>query len=113
MKDHTIERHKLRKLYKRGGQMLKQRRKFLGLTQKQLAERVSLDPYTLVDQLESGIGRIEPYQYREWADALELPLQKFVAEVLRHVDPIAHELFVPKDRSAAKQMPAGSRCHSG
>ena len=85
----------LRRLRRRGGHLLRQRRNFLGLTQQQLAERVDLEPYTIVDQLESGIGRIEPYEYQKWADALELPLRKFVAEVLRHVDPIAHELLVP------------------
>jgi transcriptional regulator with XRE-family HTH domain len=100
LKDYAIDRQKLRKLRRRGGHLLRQRRNYLGLTQQQLAERVDLEPYTLLDQLESGIGRIEPYQYQQWADALELPLQKFVAEVLRHVDPVAHELLVSPERQA-------------
>jgi transcriptional regulator with XRE-family HTH domain len=98
---HAIDRQKLKKLRRRGGHLLRQRRNFLGLTQQQLAERVDLEPYTLVDQLESGIGRIEPYEYQKWAEALELPLHKLVAEVLRHVDPIAHELLVPPERQAS------------
>ena len=67
---------------------------FLGLTQQELAERVGLDTYTIVSQLESGIGRIEPYQYEQWAQALELPILKLVARVLEHTDPVAHRLFV-------------------
>ena len=89
----TIDRHTLRMLRRRGGYLLRQRRVFLGLTQRELAERVSLDIYTIVSQLESGIGRIEPYQYEQWAH-LELPISRLVARVLEYTDPVAHRLFV-------------------
>jgi transcriptional regulator with XRE-family HTH domain len=81
-------------LRQRGGDLLRQRRLFLGLTQQKLAERVGLDCYTIVAQLESGIGRIEPYQYEQWAQALEVPISRLVARVLEHADPTAHRLFV-------------------
>ena len=90
----AIDRHTLRILRQRGGDLLRQRRVFLGLTQQELAERVGLDSYTIVAQLESGIGRIEPYQYEQWARALELPISRLVARVLEHTDPVAHRLFV-------------------
>jgi transcriptional regulator with XRE-family HTH domain len=96
----AVDREKLRQLRREGGILLKRRRELLGKTQKHIAERVGLEPYTIVDQLEQGIGRIEPYQYTQWAEALELPLRRLVAEVLRHMDPFAHELFVPQDLNA-------------
>lgn len=96
MNNFAADREKLRQLRREGGLLLKRRRELLGLSQKQLAERVGLEPYTVVDQLEHGLGRIEPYRYQQWADALELPLRRLIAEVLRHVDPFAHELFVLK-----------------
>jgi transcriptional regulator with XRE-family HTH domain len=73
------------------------------LTQRELAERVGIEPYTVVSQLESGIGRIQPYQYEDWADALELPIRLFVCEVLRHIDPVAHDLFVPPEIRQASE----------
>ena len=94
MTTSAIDRHTLRMLRQRGGNLLRQRRVFLGLTQQELAERVGLDPYTIVGQLENGIGRIEPYQYEQWAQALELPISRLVARVLEHTDPVAHRLFV-------------------
>jgi DNA-binding XRE family transcriptional regulator len=90
----AIDRDTLRTLRQRGGDLLRQRRVFLGLTQQELAERVGLDSYTILAQLESGIGRIEPYQYEQWAQALELPISRLVASVLEHTDPVAHRLFV-------------------
>ena len=97
MNTFAIDRKKLSQLRREGGLLLKRRRELLGMTQKQIAERVGLEPYTVIDQLEHGLGRIEPYHYPQWADALELPLRRLVAEVLRHVDPFAHELFVPRE----------------
>jgi DNA-binding XRE family transcriptional regulator len=96
LKHFAINRERLRELRCEGGALLKRRRELLGLTQKQIAERVGLEPYTIIDQLEHGVGRIEPHQYSQWAEALQVPIQRLVAEVLRHVDPCAHELFVPK-----------------
>jgi transcriptional regulator with XRE-family HTH domain len=95
-----LDREKLRQLRREGGLLLKQRRELLGMSQKQIAERVGLAAYTIVDQLEHGVGRIEPHQFLQWAEVLELPLRRLVAEVLRHIDPFAHELFVPKELNA-------------
>jgi len=94
LRQATVDRHTLRMLRRRGGYHLRQRRVFLGLTQRELAERVGLDTYAIVSQLESGIGRIEPYQYEQWAQALEVPISRLVARVLEYNDPVAHRLFV-------------------
>ena len=95
MIDLLIDRQELEAIRRQGGTLLKKRRKTLGLTQRQLASRVGLEAYTIVDQLERGIGRIAPYQYQRWADALELSIQTLVIAVLRHSDPVAFNLLVP------------------
>lgn len=96
LKHFAISPEQLRKLRRQGGAVLKRRRELLGLSQREIADRVGLQSYTIIDQLEHGVGRIEPHQYPQWAEALELPIQRLVAEVLRHIDPCAHELFVSK-----------------
>ena len=95
MKNRQNERDRLNNLRKQHGALIRQRRKALSLSQRQLAARLALEPYTIIDQIEQGIGRIEPFCYQDWADALELPLRKVVADALRHLDPVAHDLFVP------------------
>jgi len=91
---YTFDINTLRELRQRGGDLLRERREYLGLTQRELAARVGLEPYTIVAQLERGIGRIEPQHYASWSKALELPLFQFVGRVLEHTDPVAHRLFV-------------------
>ena len=43
-----------------GGRWLKGRREQLGLSQRQLAQRVGVEYYTFISQLETGRGRIPP-----------------------------------------------------
>ncbi|WP_298873196.1 helix-turn-helix transcriptional regulator [uncultured Bradyrhizobium sp.] len=99
----SLDSATLRQLRQRGGLLLRERRKNLGLSQRELAERIGLAPYTIVAQLESGVGRIEPAQYVTWADALELPIAQFVARLLEHTDPYAYNLFVASIGSAKGQ----------
>ena len=47
-----------------------------------------------ISQLESGIARIEPHQYFEWAHALKIPLRHLVASYCGTLIPFAHYLFV-------------------
>lgn len=75
-------------LRREGGRWLKERRERLGLSQRQLAERVGAEYYTFISQLETGRGRIPPDRYRDWAHALEMPDRVFVREMLRFYDPI-------------------------
>jgi transcriptional regulator with XRE-family HTH domain len=83
-------------LRRKGGRWLRERREAARLSQRQLAERVGVEYYTFVSQLEAGHGRISPRRYRDWAAALGLDPEVFVTELLRYYDPITYEiLFQP------------------
>ena len=84
-------------LRREGGRWLKERREQAGLYQRQLAERVGVDYYTFISQLETGQGRIPPDRYREWARALEMNAREFVREILRFYDPITYDLLFPAE----------------
>ncbi len=83
----------IKQLRQDAGRWLKHLREQQGLSQRDLARRLSLNFYTFISQLESGRGRIPPYRYREWARALGVEPQAFVRELLRYYDPITHDLL--------------------
>src|SRR6516225_242423 len=60
------------------GQWLKRLREAKGLSQRDLAEKVGVECYTFISQVESGRGRIPPDRYRLWAKALAVPAREFV-----------------------------------
>lgn len=85
-------------LRRQGGRWLKDLRETGGLSQRQLAERLHLDHYTFISQLETGRGRIPPDRYLDWAAALSMAPRPFVQEILRYYDPMTHEiLFGPEE----------------
>ena len=86
-------------LRRRGGRWLKERRERLGVSQRQLAERVGLEYYTFVSQLETGRGRIPPDRYEDWARALDMPKRDFVREMMRYYDPITYRILFDQDNS--------------
>jgi transcriptional regulator with XRE-family HTH domain len=80
-------------LRREGGRWLKERREHLGLSQRQLAERVGAEYYTFISQLETGRGRIPPDRYSDWARALEMRSRDFLQALLRYYDPITHNIL--------------------
>ena len=52
------------------GVWLKDLREQADLSQRELADKLSLDYYTFISQLENGRGRIPVHRYAEWAEAL-------------------------------------------
>src|SRR5215469_13835332 len=89
-------------LRREGGRWLKEQRERLGLSQRQLAERVGAEYYTFISQLETGRGRIPPDRYHDWARALEVPSRDFVRELLRYYDPVTHcILFGQREKARA------------
>lgn len=80
-------------LRRKGGRWLRELREAAQLSQRQLAERLGLDYYTFVSQLEAGHGRIAPRRYRDWAAALGLAPEVFVTELMRYYDPITYEII--------------------
>lgn len=84
-------------LRREGGRWLKERRERLGLSQRQLAERLGAEYYTYISQLETGRGRIPPDRYCDWASALEMQSRDFVVGVLRYYDPITHSILFERN----------------
>lgn len=95
----------VRKLRKLGGLWLRGLREAAGLSQRQLAARLSIEAYTFVSQIENGRGRIPPAHFEIWAEALNVSLTEFAKQQLRFYDPVTYEiLFEPPisgDDSAA------------
>jgi len=89
-------------LRREGGRWLKQRRERLGLSQRQLAERVGAEYYTFISQLETGRGRIPPDRYNDWAHALEMRRRDFVREILHYYDPITYGILFSQDDESDK-----------
>ena len=77
-------------------------RERLGLSQRQLAERLHVEYYTFVSQLETGRGRIPPDRYKDWASALEMSDRDFVRTILRYYDPITYGILFSRDDESNK-----------
>jgi transcriptional regulator with XRE-family HTH domain len=75
------------------GQWLKHLRESKGLSQRDLAERVGVEYYTFISQVESGRGRIPPDRYRVWAKALGIPPREFVTRLMRFYDPVTYRIL--------------------
>ncbi len=84
-------------LRKAAGRWLKERREAQGLSQRQLAQKVDVEYYTFISQLETGRGRIPPDKYRIWADALGIPVRDFVKHLLQFYDPITFGILFEED----------------
>ncbi len=95
MYSHPQQRadHDVQKLRKDAGKWLKSLREKQGLSQRQLAEKVAIDYYTFISQLEAGRGRIPPNRYVQWAEALGLTPADFVRELMRYYDPVTHAIL--------------------
>ncbi len=85
-------------LRRQGGKWLKAQRERVGLSQRQLSDKVGTEYYTFISQLETGRGRIPPDRYLVWAEALQLSPRDFVKQIMRFYDPVTYEiLFDPID----------------
>lgn len=80
------------------GVWLKELREEQKLSQRDLADRLSLDYYTFISQLENGRGRIPVHRYSEWAAALGKDQRSFVRKLLSYYEPTTYKiLFDPAD----------------
>ena len=78
------------------GHWLKRLREARGLSQRDLAEKVGVEYYTFISQVESGRGRIPPDRYRVWANALGVPAREFVTKLMRYYDPVTYRILFEK-----------------
>jgi transcriptional regulator with XRE-family HTH domain len=83
----------MQKLRREAGKWLKSLRETQKLSQRELAQKVGVDYYTFISQLEVGRGRIPPDRYEAWAAALGVPASDFVKELMRYYDPVTYRLL--------------------
>lgn len=83
------------------GQWLKSLREEQGLSQRQLATKLSLDYYTFISQLETGRGRIPAARYLEWANALNQDPKYFVKSLLSSYEPETHSILFGGENQSA------------
>jgi transcriptional regulator with XRE-family HTH domain len=81
------QRERAQLLRKEAGHWLRQLREKRGLSQRELADKVGAEIYTLIAQLEQGRGRIPPDRYRLWADALQIEPRVFFRRLNYYYDP--------------------------
>src|SRR6056297_1073385 len=67
------------------------------LSQRELADALSLDYYTFISQLENGRGKIPTHRYAEWADALGQEPQEFVKALLFYYEPSTYKILFEKE----------------
>lgn len=75
------------------GQWLKELRERANLSQRELADKLSLDYYTFISQLENGRGRIPVHRYAEWAEALGQEHRSFVKRLLSFYEPTTYRIL--------------------
>ncbi len=75
------------------GAWLKSLREARGISQRDLAQKVGVDYYTFISQVEFGRGRIPPDRYRAWAEALGVPAREFVLKLMRYYDPVTYRVL--------------------
>lgn len=82
------------------GLWLKALRESQGLSQRDLADRLSLDYYTFISQLENGRGKIPAHRYAEWATALGQEPKAFVKTLLRYYEPLTYQILFSDEEQA-------------
>jgi transcriptional regulator with XRE-family HTH domain len=82
-----------RELRKKAGIWLRTRREDLGLSQRVLADRVNMEYYTFISQIESGKGRVPADRLRHWAEALEVDPKEFALTLMQYYDPHTYSLI--------------------
>lgn len=75
------------------GVWLKELREAQKLSQRELADKLSLDYYTFISQLENGRGRIPVHRYAEWAEALGKDQRTFVRKLLSYYEPTTYKIL--------------------
>lgn len=82
------------------GHWLKALREEQKLSQRDLADMLSLDYYTFISQLENGRGKIPAHRYVEWANALGQEPRSFVKTLLRYYEPSTYQILFEQDQAS-------------
>src|SRR5262245_15762983 len=71
-----------------------------GLSQRELAKRVGAEFYSVISQLETGLGRIPPDRCLVWANALGVEPREFVRTLTSYYEPQSTPRATHVERSA-------------
>lgn len=88
--NHPAPNSNAKALRKAAGAYLRELRQDRRLTQRELAERVGLDYYTFVSQIEGGSARVPFADLPKWAAALGVEKHELARALLRLYDPSLH-----------------------
>ena len=80
-------------LRKKAGLWLREKRTAIGLSQRELADRVNMEYYTFISQIEAGRGRVPADRLRDWAKALEMNPREFAINLMRYYDPHTYDMI--------------------
>lgn len=77
------------------GAWVRARREAAGLSQRDLANKVGLEHYTFISQIEAGRGRVPADRYEAYALALGVEPRDFAMTMLRFHEPHTYRLLFP------------------
>ena len=66
------------------------------ITQRALADKLKLDYYTFISQIETGTARVPTENLVGWAKALGVDPQEFAKKLLSYYDPHMHKAIFGK-----------------
>ena len=82
-----------KRLRKEAGDMLKKMREAVEKTQRDVANEVGFDYYTMVSQIENGKTRVPPSQLVAYAKSLRIPPKELAKKLMRYYDPVMFEIL--------------------
>lgn len=82
-----------KRLRKEVGQKLKEMREAVEKTQKDIAQELGFEYYTMVSQIEGGKTRVPPTSMVAYAKALRVPVKEFAQLLMQHYDPLMFEIL--------------------
>ena len=85
----------IKKLRKEAGMWLRSLREKSQLSQRELADRVDVEYYTFISQIEVGRGRVPTERVEMWAGALGEDVQTFAKRLMSYYDPTNYRLVFP------------------
>lgn len=82
-----------KRLRREAGQKLKGFRESVKKTQRDVANEIGFDYYTMVSQIESGKTRVPPAQIVAYAKALKMKPKELAKLLMRYYDPVTFEIL--------------------
>lgn len=98
----SFSRDELASLRRECGIWLKEKREAVGLSQRGIAQKVGVEFYTFISQIESGRGRVPPERFEAYAKALDMDPKEFAMTMMRYNEPVVFNLLFPEE--TAKQI---------